>query len=269
MAWQIARSVDADLFVIHVTDRMKGVAGRLSDEDRAAVEAGVAEDVRGELQQGLAGNVPPELADRVEIRFGNTAWALRQAVDDYDAGLLVLGGKRHAPPVRWFGGSTVHNVVRTVDTPLLVAASVPDRIGRVLVATDLSDAGPPTLEVALRFVTAFRSQVRILHVVEPLPSIPDVGVQLDEGEHLAAAEAGFQRLVAGSPDTERAETVVRHGTAARTITEEAEQWGADVVVVGSHGKGLVDRVLLGSTTERLLNRLPTSVLVIPMRVPGA
>ena len=40
-------------------------------------------------------------------------------------------------------------------------------------------------------------------------------------------------------------------------------WGADLVVLGSHGKGWVDRMLLGSTTERLLSHLPTSMLVIP------
>jgi len=42
----------------------------------------------------------------------------------------------------------------------------------------------------------------------------------------------------------------------------------DLVIVGSHGKGWVDRVLLGSTTERLLNKLPCPVLVIPVRAPG-
>jgi len=40
-------------------------------------------------------------------------------------------------------------------------------------------------------------------------------------------------------------------------------------VVGSHGKGWVDRLLIGSTTERLLNRLPTSLLIVPINKPAA
>lgn len=267
MAWRISQTVSADLRVIHVTKKMAALSGLPLGTDRESVEAKVAAGVRQELREALTGNAPPEVLDRVEVRFGNPAWMLRRAVEDYGAGLLVLGGKHHAAPVRWFGGSTVHHVVRTVDTPLLVAASVPDTFGRVLVATDLSDAAEPTLRAALQFAAAFRSEVRVVHVVEPLPSIPDLGMQLDEQEHLAVAEAGFRQLMEGTRAAASMESVTRHGAPARTIADEAADWGADVVVVGSHGKGLVDRVLLGSTTERLLSRLPTSVLVIPMRAP--
>jgi nucleotide-binding universal stress UspA family protein len=59
------------------------------------------------------------------------------------------------------------------------------------------------------------------------------------------------------------EKFVRYGFPVDLITEEAAQWGADLVVVGSHGKGWLDRLLIGSVTERLLNRLPASVLVVP------
>ena len=50
---------------------------------------------------------------------------------------------------------------------------------------------------------------------------------------------------------------------AETIAQEATNWNADLIVVGSHGKGWVDRLLMGSTTERLLTFLPASVLVVP------
>jgi len=66
-------------------------------------------------------------------------------------------------------------------------------------------------------------------------------------------------------DSVALDTVVQSGSAARMIADQASSWEADLVVVGSHGKGLVDRVLLGSTTERLLNKLPCSILVIPVR----
>jgi len=61
--------------------------------------------------------------------------------------------------------------------------------------------------------------------------------------------------------------VVRRGIAVDVIAEEAAAWRADVVVVGSHGKGWVDRLLIGSATEQLLNDLPTAVLVIPVPAP--
>jgi nucleotide-binding universal stress UspA family protein len=61
--------------------------------------------------------------------------------------------------------------------------------------------------------------------------------------------------------------VIRRGQAAETIAQEAAAWRADVIVVGSHGKGWVDRLLIGSITEALLNDLPTAMLVIPVPAP--
>ena len=62
--------------------------------------------------------------------------------------------------------------------------------------------------------------------------------------------------------------VIRRGRADEEIAEEAAVWRADLLVVGSHGKGWIDRLLIGSTTERLLNRLPTSLLVVPISKPA-
>jgi nucleotide-binding universal stress UspA family protein len=63
------------------------------------------------------------------------------------------------------------------------------------------------------------------------------------------------------------EKVARSGQVVDVIQHEAAQRGADLVVVGSHGKGWRERLLLGSVTERLLNHLPTSLLVVPVEAP--
>jgi nucleotide-binding universal stress UspA family protein len=59
------------------------------------------------------------------------------------------------------------------------------------------------------------------------------------------------------------ETILRRGAALEAIQREAADWRADLLVVGSHGKRWVTRALAGSVTERLINHLPTSLLVVP------
>ncbi len=268
-AWSIARAAGAEYRLVHVAREMAKVPAVVAQAPGGAeVAQRLAAGARRRVEEVLRGNAPPEVVDHLEICAGNPAWILRRVAEEYEAGLLVLGGKRHTAPVRWFGGSTVHHAVRTIDVPILVTACPRPQIARILVAIDLSHAGKPTLETALRFASVFSAQIRAMHVVESFPPIPDVAIQIDEQEYFRLAGEEFTELVASATETETVETVTRRGAAARSIAEEAAAWEADVVVVGSHGKGWVDRVLLGSATERLLNRLPTSVLVIPMRAPA-
>jgi nucleotide-binding universal stress UspA family protein len=225
------------------------------------------DSVRTELAGQLEQHLPAEALANLEVHVGEPGWILGKALDETSARLLVLGGKHHAAPIRWFGGSTAHNAVRSLEVPVLVAAAPVTGFTRVLVALDLSEAAVPTLDAAMTFAELFNAELRVLSVVEPLPSIPDVDVQVDEGEHFRSIEREIQSLLANVGDGLTVDTVVQSGSAARMIADQAGSWNADLVVVGSHGKGVVDRVLLGSTTERLLNKLPCSILVIPVHEP--
>ena len=186
---------------------------------------------------------------------------------DLDAGLIVLGGRHHKAPARWFGGSTVHHAIRIIDIPVLVTTSPQKTAGRVLAAVDLSYASAPTLEMAARMAKLFGAALKILHVVEPLPFLPDPTLQIDAAEYARVTEQEFNGLASGVLKKQKAEREVVQGRATDLIEQVAADWKADVVVVGSHGKGWVDRVLLGSATQRLLNHLPASLLVVPVRAP--
>jgi nucleotide-binding universal stress UspA family protein len=264
--WAVSFAGDVPCRLVHAIRPPSALA---VDPESSALLDGLLAKSRAEIIETIRHHVPPEALDELEIRLGNPTWVLRQAVADASAHLVVLGGKHHAAPIRWFGGSTAHHAVRTIDVPLLVVAAPVTRFMRVLVATDLSDAALPTLEQACEFAALFDAAVKVLTVVEPMPSIPDVGVQIDMSAQLLTAEQETRALVTRLEDGEHMEVSVESGSPARTIADEAAAWDADLVVVGSHGKGWVDRVLLGSTTERLLNRLPCSTLVIPVHGPPA
>ncbi len=264
LGWQIAQATGASCRFVHVVPDLWTAATPdqmpLYSPELARL---VEEDARAQLTAALAEAVPGAARSSLEIRVGRAPLALRDAAREYGAELVVLGGKHHGSLARGLGGSTAHYLVRTLDVPVLAAGPATRPVAQVLAAVDLSDVAPATLAVAQRIARLFGARLRVIHVVEPIKFPTVVPVVPDEEEYFSRSEAAFRRLVAPLAEIGAADRVVRRGIAAETIETEAAEWGADLIVVGSHGKGWVDRLLVGSTTERLLNLLPTSLLVVP------
>jgi nucleotide-binding universal stress UspA family protein len=266
------QAVDAATFASRLAARA-GATCRLIHATRDALVApevpesaryrdALAQQARALVITTLEDALPPQLLDALAVRLGPTPVVLKQAVAELDAELVVLGGKHHSALGRWIGGSTSLDVARTTEVPLLVTAG-PTAMRRVLVAVDISGAARPTLAAAERYATMLGAELRALSVLEPLPVIPNVTPPYDASEFYAMSEELLQREVWSLVRTPGADKVVRYGLAVDTIIREASEWSADLLVVGSHGKGWAERLLLGSVTERLLNHLPTSLLVIP------
>jgi len=141
---------------------------------------------------------------------------------------------------------------------------------KILLAVDDSKFS----EAALKTVTSqYRpqgTQVRVLHVLQPIafsappqmspgyaPELQDQGKEAEKLLQRAAKTllgAGFQ------VDTEIAKGDVREG-----ILDVAQNWHADMIVLGSHGRGGVGRFLLGSVAESVARHAPCSVEIVRTR----
>jgi nucleotide-binding universal stress UspA family protein len=205
--------------------------------------------------------------DAMMVRTGRAVDVLNDAIRETDAALVVLGGKHHSTLGRWLGGSTVQQVVRRLATPLLVTAGELRARPRVLVAVDPSYAAVPTAQHAVAFARLVGGPLHALHVVEPAPALAESIVPSPADAYASWSRERIERdiwTILPLPDESK---VIRSGIALETIVQEAAAWRADVIVVGSHGKGWMDRLLIGSVTEDLLNNLPCAVLVIPVPAP--
>lgn len=239
-------------------------AGNLAEMQR--LQEAVA---RQRVQDALRERVSPRLLESLELRIGPAPVVLQQAAAEYEAGLIVVGGKHHTALERWLGGSTSLNVVRAADRPVLVATQ-PGDIRRILVAADLSAAARPTLALAQRFARLVGAKLRVLSVFEPLPQLAGAPPVESTG-YYALSQEMLDHEIWPLIRSANVEKVVRHGMVVETLPREAADWGADLLVLGSHGKGWAQRILLGSVTERLINQLPVSLLIAPVedRVPAA
>src|SRR5258705_34230 len=228
---------------------------RLYDEASAQLGAALGSRLSKTVLEGLA------------VHRGKPAAVLNEAAAAHGAELVVLGGKHHSTLGRWLGGSTSIALARTASVPVLVTVGAPG-IRRVLLALDPSAAAHPAVAAAERYAALFGARLRALSVVEPLAVLPEVPQQ-DTTDHYRRWEETLARDVWPLIRAPGVDTLVRYGTALETILREAADWRADVVVVATHGKGPVTRMLVGSVTEGLINHLPTSLLVVPAGAGGA
>jgi nucleotide-binding universal stress UspA family protein len=143
------------------------------------------------------------------------------------------------------------------------SASLPRR---VLAAVDTSAAARVTLEAAERWTDTCGAELRVLSVVELLP----VTTEMPFGYTDPAVYSGYYESARTAVERDvwplvkrDAHKQLRFGRTLDTIVDEAETWAADLLVVGTHGRGWVERTLLGSVAEGLLHALPTSLLVVP------
>jgi nucleotide-binding universal stress UspA family protein len=268
-AVELARAAQTECYLVHaVGDPARALFYPEIPMGMGDLRESVLAAAKALVKASLRNKVPAPVLDQLDCRLGPPGIVLGEVANERNAEMIVLGGKHHLALGRWLAGSTAHHMVRTHDRPLLVVG--PSRHGvakfeRVLLGVDLSHAAKPAIYAAERLAGLFNSRLRALHVVEPVPWIELA--PLTQEELQLRSEEELNRSVWPRVLYPGAERLVRRGFAADTLAAAAAEWNADLLVVGSHGRGWVERILIGSVTERLLNLLPTSLLIVP--APGA
>ncbi|WP_160328215.1 universal stress protein [Solirubrum puertoriconensis] len=132
-------------------------------------------------------------------------------------------------------------------------------MSKVLCPLDFSAATLPLLAYAAALARATGAELCLLHVQEPQPVLSGADEQagLDVTAELAQAAQ-----VARQAGAARVSTHLRHGDAAREIVRAAEESGADLMVIGSHGQTGLTRFLMGNTAEYVVRTAPCATLLV-------
>ena len=142
---------------------------------------------------------------------------------------------------------------------------------KILVATDFSKESAVALDTAIDFARATGASIEVVHVVEePIATVGGAHAYAFDvpelrGELLKMAEQALtdiQKAHEGVPLATRALV----GYAARTIVEMATDEQVDLIVLGSHGRHALTRLLMGSVAERVVRLAPCAVLTVKARL---
>ncbi|MFO0911227.1 MAG: universal stress protein [Isosphaeraceae bacterium] len=143
-------------------------------------------------------------------------------------------------------------------------------IKTILHPTDFSDASEHALKMAVGLARDYHARLLLLHAVEPPVYYGELGVNfIPPEDYRESAQERVDALVgADAPIT--VETLVTEGIAASEILRIAKERHCDLVVIGSHGRTGIGRVLMGSVAEEVARKSPCPALIVrsPHEIPA-
>ena len=202
----------------------------------------------------------------VHVRSGFAAPLIARVAEEVGADLLVVGGHPQPAIARTLVGSTAERVLRLAHVPVLVASEQRrEPFRRIIAAIDLSSQSHSVLEMARAIAEADHAEIRVLYVLEPLPMMLVEAAVYDETEHHRHAREQMEEILEGGDLLGQADVDarMREGDSGHEILEEAQDWDADLIVLGTHGFGFIDRLLMGSTSLYVLRHGHRATLIVP------
>lgn len=273
---------EAEHVIVHVLEVPEpgGVlAGQFGSREELLRTARAGAEARLEaVRRGLLEERPAEGTLRTEVHEGRPVDEIARLADDVD--LLVMGehGRSEVKRGAWtMLGTTVERVLRASPAPVLVARGDPQNPPRnLLVAMDESAASLRALSWADFLRTRFGGSLTVLHVEMPaVAGYSGTALMGNEAAFAASQDPALEQSWvrrreewlrdqvhrAGiDPDTLSIRVVI--GSPAAEIVAEQESTGADLILMGTHGRGGLARALLGSVTSAVLRTASCSVMVV-------
>jgi len=146
---------------------------------------------------------------------------------------------------------------------------------KILVPVDGSETAALGLNEAIKLASNQRGKIRLVHIVNELivvsqyASAATLGQLIDFLRSSGESILGDAKTVAGRAGVEVDTLLVEAmgGQAGEHIVQQAEKWGADLIVCGTHGRRGIRRLVMGSDAEYIVRNTPVPVLLVRGREP--
>jgi len=230
------------------------------------------------LERFVEAEAAPGVAIECRVREGVASGEILDAAIEIDADLLAIGTHGRSGFERLVLGSVAEKVLRKARCPVLtVPAAQPDAVPaasvvfkRILCAVDFSDSSMQAMNYAMSLAQEADGELTLLHVLpETIAGMEAAPGEGTIGDIMRRREADLRaQLQDAVPESVaaycRIETVMTHGQSWREILREAEARHIELIVMGVQGRGAVDLMFFGSTTQHVVRQATCPVLTIKM-----
>lgn len=213
----------------------------------------------------------PERVVHKQVRSLGVVATISNAIEEAAYDLIVMGRHGHAGVRRFLVGSVTDEIVRTASCPIMTvrgeaSPGTSTSVRSILLPTDFSEHAGVALRYAAVLARLYEAQLDVLHVVprQALPSAHSIEPVPAEVRAVAARAQEALGQAIGEM-AERPKRVVPHtwiGVPGRSIAEAADALGSDLVVMATHGRTGLRRLLLGSVTGQVLHRSPCPLFIV-------
>lgn len=274
-ALEMSRKYQAELSILHISTPYAEDPTRFEYQQ---LEEGryreYVEQSLGKLSSGIETGQPvlTHVGRDISAAQGILSYVREKEID-----LVVMGTHGHSALVEFFLGSVAERVVRHCPCPVLTVAEERDdyrnrsAYKRILVAFDFSDHSREAVRQAREVSGRFEAHLSVLYVIEQEvhPSYYGrwknaIRQELPEIEQ-KAREALKSTLGEENLHDVEVHVEVGRGKAHSEIVDYGRVQEADLIVMGTHGLSGMERMLLGSTTERVVRIAPCPVLTVKLR----
>lgn len=235
---------------------------------------GVAREFAERRMREIAAFLTPGQPEHV-VRVGKADETMITLATELAADLIVIGPHGDRPRPHKFLGTTAERIVHHAPVPVLVATTPPARAPRnILVPVDDASVTPSLLGTTRDLAEAFEASVTLLHVwsnaVYSHVASMSYAAHRDEDEarreidqelHDASVHWLHEMARAGGCRAP-VHAHVAYGKAGDETLKYADEIGADLIVIGRHGAGLVRPTVLGTTVNTVLHGAHCPVLVV-------
>jgi nucleotide-binding universal stress UspA family protein len=223
------------------------------------------------VEAGMASVLPKDASGitiRQVVSKGKPAEEIAALADKEMVDFIVMGSAR---------GVVTGKVIRLTNRPVLAVSlksgdhddSNLGKVKRILVTTDFSEHSKRVVQYAFDLKRVFGATIYMMYVIET-PKAIEFGIK--QG-HLTNAtekmrEWATNQLVNLTPDEfindSTVVRIVESGSASDRIAEVAREIGADLTILGTHEYGMIQKYLLGTTTDKVLTKISAPILTVKL-----
>jgi len=271
----MAKTFDATLYICHIIDlpmvTMHGAAYVYQEDQIEEMKSGAMDQIAG-----LAGD--SDLIWESIVETGPVSSTLCRLAVEKQVDLTIVATRGRTGLKRLFLGSVTERLLRTIDSPLLVVTppEKPEGIEgfspkygfeNILVGCDFSKDSGRAVQFGFSLAQEFQATIHMVHVIEPFvyrDTMMRAPAKVEELNELTTGSR--QRIEDMVPEGADAWCTVRiaceTGKPFQALIAYAEANGIDLIVLGVRGHSLVETLMLGSTTDRVIRSVACPVLSV-------